>query len=59
MSSEQTDLEQVVHRIEISGDLGRHAVEALQLEIRRLAKRHGVEISELRIEAEDDEDDED
>lgn len=56
MSIEQTDLHQVVHRIEISGDLGRHAVEALQLEIRRLAKRHGVEITELRIETEDDED---
>ena len=55
MSIEPTDLHQVVHRIEISGDLGRHAVEALQLEIRRLAKRHGVEITELRIETVDDE----
>jgi hypothetical protein len=50
MSIEQDDLAQVVHRMEIAGNLGRHAAEALQLEIRRLAKRHGVEIAELRIE---------
>ena len=55
MSIQQTDLDQVVHQIEISGDLGRHVVEALQLEIRRLARRHGVEITELRIETVDDE----
>jgi hypothetical protein len=56
MSIQPTDLEQIVHRIEISGDLGRHAVEALKLEIRRLARRHGVQIAELRIETVDDED---
>jgi hypothetical protein len=38
------------HRIEISGTLDRHAVEALQLELRRLAKRRGVEIKGLRVE---------
>jgi hypothetical protein len=55
MSIEQNDLPEVVHRMEIGGDLGRHAAEALQLEIRRLAKRHGVEIADLRIEKEVDE----
>lgn len=39
-----------VHRIEITGSLDRHAVEALQLELRRLAKRTGVDIQVLRIE---------
>lgn len=29
-------------RIEITGDMDRKAVEALQLEIRRLARLHGV-----------------
>lgn len=47
---EQKDSHRVVDRIEIAGDLDRHAVEALQLEIRRLAKRYGVEIKGLRIE---------
>ena len=55
MSIERNDVTQVVHRMEIAGDLGRHAAEALQLEIRRLAKRHGVEITDLRIEKEVDE----
>ena len=38
------------HHIEITGTLDRHAVEALQLEVRRLAKRYGVEIKGLRVE---------
>lgn len=38
-----------VHRIEATADLDRHAAEALSLEIRRLARRHGVDIKELRI----------
>ena len=37
------------HRIEISGDLDRQAVEALHLELRRLARRYGIEIAEVRI----------
>lgn len=37
-------------RFEITGDLDRQAAEALELELRRLAQRHGVEITELRIE---------
>lgn len=36
--------------IEITGDMDRKAVEALQLEIRRLARLHGVRISDLRME---------
>jgi hypothetical protein len=36
-------------RLEISGRMDRHAAEALQLELRRLAKRHGVDITEVRI----------
>jgi hypothetical protein len=42
--------ESVRQRIEIAGDLDRKAVEALQLEIRRLARLQGVEITDLRIE---------
>ena len=38
------------HRIEITGTLDRHEVEFLQLELRRLAKRYGVEIKRLRVE---------
>jgi hypothetical protein len=41
---------QVCQRIEITGDMDRKAVEALQLEIRRLARLHGVGIADLRIE---------
>lgn len=37
-------------RIEITGDLDRKAVEALQLEIRRLIQRFGMSVTELRIE---------
>jgi len=36
--------------VEISGGLDRRAVEALGLELRRLAKRHGVRIRAIRIE---------
>ena len=34
---------------EIAGDLDRRAAEALELELRRLAQRHGVEITDFRI----------
>jgi hypothetical protein len=40
----------VRQRIKIVGDLDRKTVEALQLEIRRLARLQGVEITDLRIE---------
>jgi hypothetical protein len=38
-----------IPRVEISGRMDRHAAEALQLEVRRLAKRHGVDIKDVRI----------
>ena len=38
-----------IPRVEISGRMDRHAAEALQLEVRRLAKRHRVDIKEVRI----------
>ena len=44
------DREEDVHRFEISGEMDRATVEALQLEIRRLAKGYGFDIEELRIE---------
>jgi hypothetical protein len=37
-------------RIEITWQLPRRNVEALQLEIRRLARRHGVDVRSIRIE---------
>jgi hypothetical protein len=36
--------------LEISGDLDRYAAEVLRLEIRRLARRHQIEVREIRIE---------
>ncbi|MFQ5968777.1 MAG: hypothetical protein ACE5MI_14425 [Acidimicrobiia bacterium] len=36
--------------MEITGRLTRSAAEALELEIRRLAKRYGAEVKVLRIE---------
>ncbi|HWT82001.1 MAG TPA: hypothetical protein VN648_24705 [Candidatus Methylomirabilis sp.] len=38
------------NHIEITGTLDRHGVEILQVELRRLAKRYGVEIKGLRVE---------
>jgi len=37
-----------IDRIRVVGELGPHDAEALELELRRLAKRHGIK--ELRIE---------
>jgi len=42
-------------RIEITGEMDRSAAEALQLEIRRLAKQYGLEIGEFRVEEVEDE----
>ena len=39
-----------VTRLEISGMMDRHAAEALQLEARRLAKRHGIDIQVIGLE---------
>jgi hypothetical protein len=46
----------IVHRLEIIGALTRQDLEALELEIRRLAKDGGIEIAEFRIEQIDEED---
>lgn len=46
---ERKDLSETVHRIEVT-DLDRHAAEALYLELRRLARQYGVEISDFRVE---------
>jgi len=37
------------YRIELSGPLDRHETEALQLEIRALAKRHGLTIGDFSV----------
>ena len=42
--------EPVSRRLEIRGELDRRAAESLEIEIRMLAKRHGVVIKEIRIE---------
>lgn len=46
---EEKGSREVIHRIEIEGGLDRQAAEAFELEIRRLAKRYGVEIEEFRV----------
>ena len=43
----------VVETIEIRGDLGSHSVEALRLEIQRLARHCGLDVTEIRIETDD------
>jgi hypothetical protein len=37
-------------RIEVIGDLDRHGLEALQLEVRRMAKQHGIKIAKITVE---------
>jgi hypothetical protein len=39
-----------LERIEIGGDLDRHAAEALRLEVERLARKTGVNVGKVRIE---------
>lgn len=48
------DFAEDFHRIEISGEMDRHAVETLQLEIQRLAKRSGWDVKDFRIETVED-----
>ncbi len=43
------DADSSIRAVEVTGAMGRHAGEALQLEIRRLAKQHGIEIAACRI----------
>jgi hypothetical protein len=50
-----TGRDTVLETIKIKGDLGSHAVEALRLEIRRLAERCGLDIKEIRIETVEEE----
>lgn len=38
-----------VHRVEVAGALDAHAAEAFALEIRRLLKRYGREVTDVRI----------
>ena len=40
---------EAVHRIEITGEMDRHAVEALKLEVQQLAKRYGIDVRDFRI----------
>ena len=44
MSAEPT------RRLEILAEMSRPQVEALQLELRRLAKQHGIPIERIRVE---------
>ena len=50
----EKDFAEDFHRIEISGEMDRHAVETLQLEIQRLAKRSGWDVKDFRIETVED-----
>ena len=49
----EQDPSEAIARVEVTGELDPHAVEAIRLEIRRLARRHGVEVKECRQEATD------
>lgn len=49
------DEEEAVHRFEITGEMDRHAVEALTLEVRHLAQRFGFEVRDLRVQVREDE----
>ena len=44
-----TDREDITQHLEIVAGGDRHEMEALQLEIRRLAREHGVEIVSVEI----------
>jgi cupin superfamily acireductone dioxygenase involved in methionine salvage len=47
---------QSARQFEITSSADRHTLEALQLEIRRLAREHGYEVTDVRItDVEDDE----
>jgi hypothetical protein len=47
----EEDTGEIVYRFEVTGELDRQIAEALRLEIRRLAKQFGVEVSAFRLEA--------
>lgn len=46
----EKETREVTHRIEITGNLNRHDVEELYLELGRLAKRYAVRIEEFQFE---------
>jgi type IV pilus biogenesis protein CpaD/CtpE len=46
-----SELDEVVQRIEIPGGSDPQTIEALQLEIRRLARRSGLEVKRFRVES--------
>jgi hypothetical protein len=46
-------VEEVSGRIELRGTLDRQSAEALQLELRRLARRHGLTLKSARVERAD------
>ena len=48
-----TDRDDEERILEADGVLDAHAAESLALEIRRLARRHGLDPDEIRIEVED------
>jgi hypothetical protein len=41
-------------KVEAEGELDAHTIEALRLQIRRLARQHGIELDELTVEREPD-----
>ena len=41
--------------LELVGELDAHAAEALRLQIRRLARQHGIDLVEMRVEPDADE----
>jgi hypothetical protein len=43
-----------LENLQVEGDLDAHAAEALRLQIRRLARLHGIELDELTVEREAD-----
>ena len=43
------DPDDTLDELELEGDLDPHAAEMLRLELRRLARRHGVELTTLEI----------
>jgi len=45
-----TPRESSIRRLAITSSGDRNALEALQLEIRRLAREHGIEVTDIRIE---------
>jgi hypothetical protein len=46
------DPDDTLDELELEGDLDPHEAEMLRLELRRLARRHGVELAALEIRTE-------